>query len=336
MYANDTIPDVFLAFTGQQPLEQLDSVYPLDDMIESYGVDLSHIQDVALDNVRSRDKERRLVGIPQETTVIGLYYNKEIFDLFGVGYPDPNESMTWDELMDLAPKLTGERSGTYYCGLEMVDLEYAPLSQLSVNKTDPETGEILLSSEPKFTQYIELMNRFYDLPGNDEESCGFEAKTTAMKIGWQGVLVYHDNDYWEIDVAPMPVWKDLPGIGTEPSGHPWAINNFSENKDAALQFIIEGVSEEYQTILSKKGTPVPSSTGVPNQEYGADNPLMEGKNVAALFVNTPAPPPERKSPWDSFVEFDFEKLKESSDIQEFLRRTQEEWEIKIQEAKATQ
>lgn len=65
-YAAGIVPDAFLAFSGQQPLGILDSVYPLDDMLASYNIDLSYVEPLVLDEIRSRDKERRLVGIPQE------------------------------------------------------------------------------------------------------------------------------------------------------------------------------------------------------------------------------------------------------------------------------
>ncbi|WP_062105902.1 ABC transporter substrate-binding protein [Bacillus niameyensis] len=346
LYANEVVPDVFLAFSGQKPLEEMDSVFPLDEMIESYSVDLSHISSEALQVMRSRDKERRLIGIPQETSVVGLYYNKEVFDLFGEEYPNPDESMTWDEVMGLAAKLTGIRNGTNYCGLEMESLETIPLSQLSAAKTDAETGEVLLTKDPKFTKYMELMDRFYHIPGNFEEGCSFTAKTTAMKIGWQGVLAqwnYGDTleetiEYMaNTDIAPLPTWPDLPGVGIGMGGHPWAINSYSEQKDAALQFILAGTSVEYQTILARIGTPAASSTGEPNEQFGADNPKLEGKNVAALFALKPAEPLAVQSDWDQYVGFDFEKFVESGvDIQEFLRITQEESEIKIKEAMASQ
>src|SRR5699024_2849011 len=337
LYAEDTVPDVFLTSTGQEPLEELDSVYGLDEMIESYDVDLTHIQDIALETIRSRDKERRLVGIPQETSDIGLYYNKEIFDVFGESYPNPDESMTWGEIMKLSGKLSGERNETNYCGLDMEDLESAPLRQLSLNKTDPETGEVLIQSEPQFSDYVKLMDEFYNLPNNDAEDCDFLGKTTAMKIGWQGVFVWDEPENMEeIDVVPLPIWENSPGIGPMSDGHPWAINKHSEHKEAALQFILEGVSEEYQTILSRSGTPVPSTATRPNEEYGLDNPNMENKNVSAFFANDPAPPPEQISVWDKYVEFDFEELEESSDVIEFLRKTEEESDIRIQEAMSSQ
>lgn len=343
-YANDIVPDVFLTFTGQSPLEELDSVFGLDDMLEQYNVDLDHIQPSILDEIRSRDKDNRLVGIPQEVGAIGLYYNKEIFDLFGISHPDPDESMTWEELFELASKMTDERNGTKYCGLEMGGLAITPLHQLSASFTDPETGEVLLTKDPKFTKYMDLISQFYNIHGNQDEDCDFAGKTTAMMVGWHGFLHQMIGGETEeevieyksvFDVVPLPTWYDLPGVAPSPRGvQPWAINNHSENKEAALQFLLMGASEEYQLELARIGTPSVLSTAESIEQYGADNELYADKNTAALFKNTPADP-EGKSRWDEYVELDLEEFSESNiDVQEFLRIAQDEAEIKIEDAKA--
>ncbi|MCJ8009408.1 ABC transporter substrate-binding protein [Lederbergia wuyishanensis] len=346
-YADKKVPDVLLAFTGQQPLEELDSVFPLDEMIDLYHVDLNHIQPVVLDEVRSRDKERRLIGIPGEVGLLGLYYNKEVFDIFGVPYPEPDESMSWDRVLDLAKQMTAVRNDVHYCGLDMGDQDWAPLMELSVSKTDPETGEVLLTKDPKFAKYMGLMEQYYGIPGIKEESCGFGERNVAMYIGWHGFMA---NNWLggeiedavefmkDMDILPLPTWSDMPDVGPTPTGiHPFVINNYSENKDAALQFLLTVASEDYQLKLSRDGTPSVLYSQESIEQYAANNIFLNGKNIKALFHNTPAAPPEIKSVWDQYVELDMKKFVESgADIQEFLRVSQEEAEIKIQDAKQAQ
>ncbi len=55
--ASQIVPDIVLAFSGQEPLEELEMVYPLDDMVKDYGVDLSQIDPAILAQVRSRDQQ---------------------------------------------------------------------------------------------------------------------------------------------------------------------------------------------------------------------------------------------------------------------------------------
>ena len=89
--------------------------------------------------IRSQDPEGRLIGLTGNGGIYGLFYNKEVFDLFGVPYPTDN--MTWDDIIDLAKKTTGTRDGNQYVGLEFgSDTVDAALLQLSTTLTDPDTG----------------------------------------------------------------------------------------------------------------------------------------------------------------------------------------------------
>lgn len=78
--------------------------------------------------------------------------------------------MTWNDVLDLAKRLTAVKDGIQYRGLEMgpgfTGTEaLVPLMQLTVNLTDPETGEVLISQEPVVHKYMELMKAFYNIPG---------------------------------------------------------------------------------------------------------------------------------------------------------------------------
>lgn len=119
-----------------------------------------------------------------------------------------------------------------------------------------------------------------------------------MKIDWHGLLaqwgggnvedVEKEIEYLEpIDIAPIPTWPDAPEIGPSPRGiHPWVINNHSEQKEAALQFILAGATEDYQLQLSRIGTPSALNTAESIEQFGAENDFLPGKNIEALFQQT--------------------------------------------------
>lgn len=343
LYAAGVVPDVILAAAPQHVLEEVETEYPLEDILEEYGVDISHIQEPLLDEIRSRDSQGRLVGLPQEVGAIGLFYNKTVFDLFGEPYPDPEIPMTWDEFFELADRVSGELNGVYYHGVEMTLMEEVPLWQLSATKVDPETGEVLIASDPKFAQWMGLVERYYNRPNIEEVAWSMGSGSTAMMIGWHGFLHEHGQEDPDeavkvrepFDIAPLPVWPDQPNIGVSPQGvHPWAINAHSENKEAALQFILLGTSEEYQLEMARQGTPSILDTPEAVTEFGANRPEYQGKNLEALFALTPAEP-EQKSRWDQYVVFDMGQYQENNwDIQEYLRVTKEETEIKIADVKS--
>ena len=55
--------------------------------------------------------EDELYAIPKDASVVGLWYNKELFDNAGVDYPD--ETWTWETLRQAAIDLTDESKGIY-------------------------------------------------------------------------------------------------------------------------------------------------------------------------------------------------------------------------------
>ncbi|MEK3890002.1 ABC transporter substrate-binding protein [Bacillus sp. FSL K6-3431] len=344
-YAADVIPDVLLAYTGQAPLEELEMVFPLDEMIKEYGVDLSDVNSALLDELRSRHKENGLIGVPAETGgVLALHYNKEVFDIFGVPYP--TEAMTWTETLDLAKQMTGERNGTFYRGFE-TEAPTAPLGQLSVNMTDPETGDVLITEDPAFTKYMDFMEDLFSIPGlynEDPETRNtqFAQGTAAMHISWHGYLTWFGGEDAQtfqknMDILPIPHWEDLPNVIPSRGSHPWVINEYSEQKEAALQFLAESLTPEYQTKLSRVGTPPVLMDEAILAQFGADNKVYEGKNVLAFFEGVIAPPPEKQSVWDQYVDFGKaleEFAKKGTDVQTVLRVLKEESEIKIKDAKA--
>ncbi|MFC7680441.1 ABC transporter substrate-binding protein [Paenibacillus sp. GCM10028914] len=345
--AEGVVPDIVLGYTGQAPFEELEMVFGLDEMIQEFGVDLSGVNPQILQELRSRDKEGRLIGLPDAGDVLALYYNKEIFDLLGVNYPSDN--MTWDELIDLAKQLTVKKDGVQYSGLDLGAMPTALFNQLSMNYTDPETGEVLFDKDPKFAKMMEVLKKYFSIPNiyNPEEQNKFEGKTAAMVVNWHGFLTWFGGAGEErveyeksMDMVPVPSFADMPGLAPKPGAHPWIINDFSEQKEAALQVLTYVISPEYQIqYRMRMGTPSVSLSQEEGALFGADDPTYTDKNVTAMFQNTFAEPPARKSPWDRHVAMG-EALKKFAttdlNVAEFMRVLKEETEIKIKEEQSKQ
>lgn len=346
--AKQIVPDIIFANWGIDALQELDMIEPLDGLVESHEFDLSGIDPSIIAYWRLVDSEGRLLGMPTASDNYALFYNKEVFDLFGVPYP--TEDLTWDAMVDLAKKLTGERDGIQYHGLEMgpgfAGTEaLVPLKQLNVNLTDPETGEVLITKEPAVTKYLELMKKFYSIPGiysDDPEvrkDYSFQNKNVAMIISWPGYIKWGIGDpeiAKHIQAVPVPVWTELPNVAPASFSHPFIINKYSEHKDEAFQVLAEYVSPEHQTKLARIGDrPVLTDPKV-SEEFGAELEVYEGMDISAFFSREPAIP-TTISKWDQYVDLSGSLLKFSEsdmNIPEFLRVLQEESEAKIKDAMA--
>lgn len=335
IFAEGISPDIFFE-VSHEDLYYFHLDYDLDELIEKHQYDVSHIHPVYLESIRAKDREGRLLGMPYEVINYVLFYNKDIFDLFGQPYP--SDLMTWDEALDLADKLTGEMNGVYYRGLDLDNVE-APLMQLSVNKTDPETGEVLLN-QPEILQYFDIIDRIVDIQGR-EDGDPFDGgrftseQTTAMMVAFvQGLNWWQDTEGLNEAVAPMPVWDADNPLSHRPDGgliH-LSINPDSEHKDDAFRVLTHFTETEYQIWASRNGIgPTTVETEVLDQFF-MDYESTHDKNVSSIFNHPPASPPEYISRWDSFVDFDLGRyVEEGYDRNEYLRIVTEESEAKIQE-----
>lgn len=344
LFAHDIDFDIILA-SDIALIEEYDIIYPLDDLVEKYGYDLDQLNPGLLNYIRSYTSGDELIGFPDGTSYRALFYNKEVFDKFGEQYPDPEVAMTWDETMELAARMTETRDGIDYVGLTFNPqgtTRAAPLSQLGLNMTDPETGESLLMEEEGFHDYLSLMERFINIPGmpnNAMESYVFGYKEAAMTIAYNIYLAqdWGDKEFKkDMDLVPLPVWEDRPNTGHELGTWPLIINKHSENIDSAFQVLVEYVSKDNQLEIARNmgGGPVLVDEEV-RSEFGALVPGYEGKNVAAFFAHDPVEMDVR-SRWDKYVNFfgkdgALDMLKDGVDINTILREIGEEAEAKIKE-----
>lgn len=343
-YAKDIIPDVILVLGDFQELEEMDAVMPLDTLIENSDLDLDVYREGAIDAIRSRDPlgEDRLLGLPVEDIVFALFYNKEVFDLFGVQYPV--DGMTWEDVVELVPKVTGERNGIDYVGLPTNSWSQA-FQQLSVTGTDPETGEVLFVNQPEFAKYFKLIEDLITIPGNivkDPDETEFKTGNIAMNLlTVSNIPNMSGEDSLDFDVVQFPSWEDNPNVMPNNLPLTLAINPHSEHKEAAFKLLEFIASEEQQINMAEAGVaPVVDDPEVVAHlaEGGADI------NIEGVYSGTPAEPaeyskygPDMLFYAENFLgtkttEFlDLFRENKSVDINTFIREMEEEYEAILKE-----
>lgn len=131
------------------------------ELIGKYSFDLERFDPGFIQAIRSYAGGEELWALPNNMTRYALHYNKEIFDLFGVDYPE--EGMTWQEVISLASQVSGERGGQDYMGLALPATRIL-LSTMEVPLVDPETDKPLFTEEPIFQEFFRLYEQVYHLP----------------------------------------------------------------------------------------------------------------------------------------------------------------------------
>ena len=101
---SNTMPDIFWMHTDQilyyadfGILADLTGLY--DEVDPNFWTE--HYSQVSIGNASGSDG--RMYGVPKDKDNVVLVYNMEMFDAAGVAYPD--ETWTWDDLMDASQKV---------------------------------------------------------------------------------------------------------------------------------------------------------------------------------------------------------------------------------------
>jgi len=357
LIAAGTVPDlIFSANPADIPgLQNLDLLMPLDDLIASHGYDLSAIRTNVIDFYRSYGEGNKLYLLPHNYSTWGLYYNKKIFDRFGVDYP--TDGMTWDQVIDLAAQLTKTEDGVQYIGLHPGPIQKM-ISQTGFGYVDPATDTPIFEGSKEMKKVVELLKRIIDIPGNLPADKPYDwfmahqwsgggdfvsAQNMAMHVTWNNVGPYTNLEKetgldWDIVSWPL-IGDGFPAVDPEPAGDSFGISKHSANPDAAMAVLKYFGSEEYQKInieLTGKA-PIVDNQAL-NDQFKAKAP---GKNLQAYITNPPAASGQsshsryERATWAA-VDKGIETLIQGGDTNTALAKMQEAATLIIEEAKKTE
>jgi multiple sugar transport system substrate-binding protein len=287
--------DVMLTSVGTIPVQLLNMKlqYDISTLIKSNKYDMNRF-DPAMVALGSQIANGGHYGLPVSVPPSAMYYNKDIFDKFGVPYP--KDGQTWDDMYETAKKVTRMEGQTQYYGISSTHNHQVFLNQLSIPVSDSKTQKATFDTNAKWKEWTENFVRFYKLPGYEKLAKGtfssgernmfFKDKTTAM---WLDVTTMHREDEltgmnWEI--ATFPVFK---GTNNGPQPYPTYLlpTATSKNKETAFEVIAYLTSEEFQMEQSKAGKFLTPLTSMKVKEaFSQDQALYRNKNKLALWPKT--------------------------------------------------
>jgi multiple sugar transport system substrate-binding protein len=241
-----------------------------------------------------------LYGLPitGSTNSLAMFYNKDIFDKFGLPYPKDN--MTWDDVYELTKKIGRTEGGGVYKGFTGLTPNILRYNQLGLPFIDPNADKIYDTEKWKavFNNFL----RFYELPNNpfgetltDHYNDFGKKLNVAMHLSNHGdYRSFPDKMNW--DIMAIPAMKGIaPNSGGVGAAY-WAITQQAPDKELAFRVISYLLSEEVQIANARLGY-IPS---VVDQKifdsFGLDDPKLQGKNRKAFFAHPYAPAPAKRNP----------------------------------------
>ncbi|WP_040719096.1 ABC transporter substrate-binding protein [Paenibacillus daejeonensis] len=296
LIAAGQIPDIIYASVGTYyQLQELNLDYRLDELIDKYDFDVNRIKPHILASITDYSENGdSLHALPFNDNDTILYYNKDIFDKFGVPYPS-DEQMTWDEALELGRQLTRNDNGVQYIGLEVASGPAHLQSSLALGTLDPETGEAVVNT-PEWKKVFEFQKQVFDVPGTVQgetylynKDAFITERVLAMRPSYIANMVgtleelRQAGDPINWDIAPVPNFPEALGHSKEVNIHSLYISSQSKYKDEAFQVIANILSDEVQTILSRNGRLPSINNDAIDRQFGADVPDLQGKKIDNIF-----------------------------------------------------
>lgn len=204
-----------------------------------------------------------LYSIPYTTSSVGLYFNKEIFDEYGIPYPSeiPGERLTWEEVAEIAKKLTIDENNDgdneiWGLIIEQIDRPYQllPLVQSlggEVISSDGLSTAGYLTSE----EFLEASDYYWKLFNEWKVSPqGLSTSSIAREYFGNGKAAMMLGADWNINrlstfeglefgLSSHPYFEG--GEAVSPTGS-WhiGVNSKTKNPEAAVDFVKFMTSKE--------------------------------------------------------------------------------------------
>lgn len=340
-------PDIVL--TNSASLKSLDALGVLMDqtsLIKQQNIDLNRFEPTVLN--AAKFGSGGLYALPLSVQFNALYYNKDIFDKFGVPYP--KDGMTWEETIELAKKLSRTENGVVYRGLEPESLNRMSYTK-SLVYVDPETEKAAINS-PAWRSIYEMMYTIYNIPNNMpanlkkaiNSKVATEAfvqnRTVAMwpTVNVLGSLIEGEKEGLNWDLAQYPSYKETPNVYGTVDAHLMFVATSSKHQSEAMKIIGWVTSDEVQANMTRQtGRATPLANPAIREQFMADQPSLKTKNMAAIFKSKSAPPQiltqydedARRTAYTALVDYVEGKV----DLNTMIRNTEEKINKTIEASK---
>lgn len=130
-----------------------DLQYDMTDLIKQYDVDLNRYEPTAISAIQQLN-DGKIYSLPVYGNTVVMYYNKEIFDKFGIDAP--TDGMLWDETIDLAKRLTRTEGDASYLGMMHSPNLTLRMNPMSIPNIDLATMTPTINKDERWKKFFEV------------------------------------------------------------------------------------------------------------------------------------------------------------------------------------
>jgi len=229
-------------------------------------------------SMRAFSINEQVVCIPQNSSSLVTYYNKDLFDAADLPYPIAG--WAWDDFISTAKALTLDtdqdgRIDQYGAGVEPILIRVAPFIWQNGGKVSSERALTLADPlELEAVQwFVDWQVKHHIVPdaveekAESSESRFINGRTAIYFNSRRFVPTFREITTFDWDVAPLPVGRSEFTILHSDA---YCLTSASQNKESAWTFIEFANSATGQKIVAQSGRTVPSLIQVAESESFLD------------------------------------------------------------------
>ncbi|WP_066189695.1 MULTISPECIES: ABC transporter substrate-binding protein [Gracilibacillus] len=208
--------------------------------------------------------EDHLYAAPYFADIVGLFYNKRLFDEAGLDYPD--ESWTWEDIKEKGELLTDQENGVYGYSASVVSNQagyYNLIPQAGgymINEEKTKSGFNSPEAKEAFTFMQDLINE------GISPSVQTQIETNPRDLFMSGKIAIHpeisvntemfyDELGDDVGIAPLPAGEKEGSIA---HGIGWAMNGDTEKEELAWDLIKHLSGEKGNQFIAESGFSIPA------------------------------------------------------------------------------
>jgi multiple sugar transport system substrate-binding protein len=315
LLAAGDFPDILFSSNGKIPyLTGLGVLADLNSQVKKNNTALTRFEPDILNVIKNYAAGGEVYALPFSRNFSPLFYNKDLFDKFGVSYP--KDGLTWNDVHDLAQKLSRSDGGVNYRGFDYGQVPDTAGSILSLGYVNPKTNKAIVNTD-SWKKVFTLLQGFYTIPGNMPDKADFGDLNKIRKEFTEGRLAMFidkgnglvpqlqdlDNQHKPLnwDLTASPNFPEAPGIEGRMDIHLFEVYAKGKHQDDAFKVIDYLTSKEIEMLASGGGRVTSLTDKAVQNNYGKELSALKGKHLEAIFKSKPAPLPPT-SDYDGLVQ----------------------------------
>jgi multiple sugar transport system substrate-binding protein len=267
--------------------------YNMRDLFPKYGIDPNRVGMNWVEGL-SEAWEGNVYGLPILLETQSLFYNKDLFDQFGVPYLQ--DDMTWDDVFTINKKMTRTYQDRQYVGISYGVAQHFSLNSLSLpyyNMKDDRTT--LTDQAVKWktlyetiallpTQAAGYVDKIKALKGQIPTDTSFKKDRDAAMFAGLTLTAIGSPEMEEMnwDMVSYPTYAAAPKTGAQANLLLFGVTNMSKHKDEAMKILAYLYSDEFQTITSRAGN-TPAVVNDARIAAFAQDTYFKDRNVKSVF-----------------------------------------------------